>query len=1228
MFRMLNSLPTRTASAFVCALVGILGLSDRDALAGGRVVYSTDFELGAGPEWSNPQVDSSDPDFTAFSGRFDNFTQTLTIPVTPGVPSSLSFDLFIIDSWDLAQDLFGVVIDGTTLLNFDFSNYPFNGPVPADQSEVDLGFGFWVDSVFRNMTFEFVPEGSTVSIEFFGSGLQGVSDESWGIDNVAVAQSVTEQKVLVVNVNGSSYNGDGFNLHQSLLNSGVDSTFINLAANGAVANVLAAETFDQIWIFDLSANGSDGTLYSNDWAAIANWFNADPSRGIICDGRIISSYWSGRWQTEGRLLSENYYVNLRDVGGGLMIGTDHNVFQAGVNTLNQLIGILPFSGNFSLSFIPVDQSNPLMNMPNDMGTQLFDDSSPGQTPFGIQPNGRLLYTVAWHSGNTATPGISSTIPGAINAQIDITSPANGSAFYTGQPIQFAASVAQAVPPFTVSWALVAEGGSVPLGTGESITVSDLPGTPTGQSHTIVATVVDSVGAADEDTVQVVVTSAPDLVVTQINSPCSATVGENVSISWTVQNVGDAPASGTWNDSVYASLSPVVGGTLLVTATFTGTVAPGESYTLSAAGVVPQGIPAPANAYVSVIADSGDALEEGIDEGNNGTLDDATVKLVAPGVVTLLCWTEEDYAGDGAAGDWQVSPDGLSVTQLINGAPAYFASDFALVDSNFEGTFRVNDGSDDDFIGFVFAYNGLGPETSYYLVTWKRAAQDSGEAGFKLLKVNGVPNDATVVSTSGEIWDGENSAHIQVLATKLGAANGWAQSVTYRFFLAYQENGSIRVVIRNDSTQAVLWDTGLIVDPEPLGVGRVGFFNYSQEAVVYAGFTSEALESPTAVVGGPYAFSAIEQSITLDATASFDPDLDGPGLFNGIVSLQWDLGADGIGPEDVGLTNPTESIPLASAVAKGLALGSPLAIALTVVDADGLEGTALGQITYQNSPPFVTAGGPYGILGPGRSTTLLGEVTDPDLGLGVGESLVIEWDDAQAVSAAQIGDGFATTAEFLLTYETLATFAGGEVVSLYLNAADQLGTTTSSMTEIQLLAPDLVASVTSTPTEGFVGTSASVSWSVINSGAIPASGPWSDRVFVSNDPVYDASDVALATLPSPLLLGPRGTYERTTQVLLPATPGPWWIVVVSDFNNNVFEAGAESNNTTVAASPVVLLPTPKPDLIITAVGTPSPAAPGAPVEVTWTVSNQDRSPLRAAGSSASTPPLTTPLEATS
>ena len=281
-----------------------------------------------------------------------------------------------------------------------------------------------------------------------------------------------QDRVLMVNVHGGSYDGDGYDIYQTLLTAGAQATYINLSLNGQVANELNAHPanyYDQVWVFDLSSY-TDAPLYPADWQAIANWYNADPSQQIIADARMISSYWSGRWQNEGRNLTQNYYENLKSNGGGLVLGTDHSEFISGINEINSKIGLNPFFGDFSLSTIPVDTGNALMTFPNNMGTQLLDDSSPGQAPYGLQPNGRILYSLAWHSGNVNTPGISSTIKGLVGFHIDVTSPASGSQFYQGQPVTLAVQQHGGTGPFTYTWTSNLDGE---LGTGSTLVVSNL-----------------------------------------------------------------------------------------------------------------------------------------------------------------------------------------------------------------------------------------------------------------------------------------------------------------------------------------------------------------------------------------------------------------------------------------------------------------------------------------------------------------------------------------------------------------------------------------------------------------------------------------------------------------------------------------------------------------------------------------------------------------------------------
>ena len=316
--------------------------------------------------------------------------------------------------------------------------------------------------------------------------------------NNAVACAVTieppEQRVLFVNVRGV-YDPDGLNFHRTLGAVGASADFVDLAVNGQAATALTTAAYDQVWVFDLSSGSDD---YPADWEAIATWFTNRTGRAIICDARSISSYWRGRWEDEGLRLTENYYENLKHAGGGLVLATDHGAFhQGGINRINDALGLQRFTGEFNLASIPVDTTSPLMTRPNNLGPTLSDDSSPGQAPFGLQPNGLILYSVAWHSGDTNTPGISCTLRGGVGFRIELALPGTGGEFLEEAPIIFRAQPQGGLAPFAYTWTSDRDGA---LGTEREFTLTTLsPG-----AHVVSLVATDSLGSADSASVAITV----------------------------------------------------------------------------------------------------------------------------------------------------------------------------------------------------------------------------------------------------------------------------------------------------------------------------------------------------------------------------------------------------------------------------------------------------------------------------------------------------------------------------------------------------------------------------------------------------------------------------------------------------------------------------------------------------------------------------------------------------
>jgi len=181
-----------------------------------RVVYSSDFEGAVGSEWSRA-LKNTTPSGRVFLGGFGNETVSLTLRALPMHEfATVSFDLFVIQSWDgnqlrqgdatIGPDVWDLnVSGGPTLLHTTFSNwerydyhqsypdaYPGGDhPARAGAAETNsLGYAFGddplLDAVYQ-LSFTFPHSMNSLVLNFSASGLQELSDESWGLDNVEVS---------------------------------------------------------------------------------------------------------------------------------------------------------------------------------------------------------------------------------------------------------------------------------------------------------------------------------------------------------------------------------------------------------------------------------------------------------------------------------------------------------------------------------------------------------------------------------------------------------------------------------------------------------------------------------------------------------------------------------------------------------------------------------------------------------------------------------------------------------------------------------------------------------------------------------------------------------------------------------------------------------------------------------------------------------------------------------
>lgn len=170
-------------------------------------------------------------------------------------------------------------------------------------------------------------------------------------------------------------------------------------------------SFDQIFVYDLYASTDKNANQMANYGGISSWYNGLTDQNLILDGRIISS--DVTWTNANGMSSEeawiqNYATQLDLRGGGLMLGTDHNSFQSGINEINIGIGVNEFTGFFGsypYSQAVVDTNSPLYVSGLDAcradptTSCINDNSTTGFVATGLQANGQMLTPVAYHGSN-------------------------------------------------------------------------------------------------------------------------------------------------------------------------------------------------------------------------------------------------------------------------------------------------------------------------------------------------------------------------------------------------------------------------------------------------------------------------------------------------------------------------------------------------------------------------------------------------------------------------------------------------------------------------------------------------------------------------------------------------------------------------------------------------------------------------------------------------------------
>jgi hypothetical protein len=165
----------------------------------------------------------------------------------------------------------------------------------------------------------------------------------------------------------------------------------------------------------------------------------------------------------------------------------------------------------------------------------------------------------------------------------------------------------------------------------------------------------------------------------------------------------------------------------------------------------------------------------------------------------------------------------------------------------------------------------------------------------------------------------------------------------------------------------------------------------------------------------------------------------------------------------------------------------------------------------------------------------------------------------------------------------------------------------AMKVILSASPDLKFNAWTIPSTGTSGQPVKIVWEVKNDGnGATTQNSWIDRAYLSTDFVLDGSDYLLGSKTHIGNLAIAGKYKDSAEFTVPSTySGNYIIILKTDETNLVYEHNAETNNT--VASAITMSAAPPANLIVSVVTAPTSAAIGAAVGVDYTVRNIGSNP---------------------
>lgn len=675
---------------------------------------------------------------------------------------------------------------------------------------------------------------------------------------------------------------------------------------------------------------------------------------------------------------------------------------------------------------------------------------------------------------------------------------------------------------------------------------------------------DNVGVGGPTEIQL--PDLPDLVVASVQAPSIAFSGQVVSVDWTVENRGDGNTrSSFWRDRVYLSTDMVLGqdDVLLATSNHSGALAPSEMYQSSAEVTLPVGIDG--DYYVIVCTDVFDEVFEHVFESNNCTASDPVtdVRLSPPPdlEVTQINAPLAATASRAFTVDYRVENNGSDRTPNSSWNDRLYVSPDAVFDAATDTLLqsRTHAGALDPSQGYDASFSATLPDNlvgTYYVFV----VTDFANIVFEQNNDNNVAQANQPVTISSEPAD----LNVVIFDAQGDAEAGGSVLVDW----------SVQNIGVGDTAVATWYDRVYLSSNSVLDSGDLVLSTVRHDGLLNP---TESYHVGNHLVQIP--FSTVPGSYYLFLTTDYD-------------NRVFEAGVEGNNTSSavpIEITRQTADLQVTSVTAPAAAAsGTQLDVTWTVENLSGAPTNAnyWYDDVYLSSDQTISGGDTY--LGRVQHSNVLpgggAYTTTRSLDLPInlsGEFFVLVRTDANNRVVEEGADG------------------------------NNDGASSSTTTVTLSPTPDMIVTNVDAPTEAFSGQPFSLTWTVQNAGAADASGRWYDAVYLSLDQIFDRNDdIVLGTQASPNFGQERYSfvpvgedYTQTGSFVIPnGLSGPFWVFVVTDSNDRLYERGAEGNNVGLDPLSMHVNLTPPADFVVGSITVPANGIPGQQATIEYTVVN--------------------------